>query len=274
MSTQKKPPSEARLRANRANALKSTGPRTLEGKRIAARNAITHALTARDLTALGEAYDALPATIQHFTESWNPRSAFEQSLVIQLATLCLRLNRCARMETGLFDMSIPMVSPDDCPEVVNAAIAAAFTYHEKSFTSLSRYEANLSRAYERTFKELLAAQKIDPPAQQFDSTAPSDGNAPGTGNSTAPGDASQELFDKTNPIDVDNTGPRLLNEAKPPRRLQLESAPEPPETGHRRSGRQINLPKPKPQTVELIWVNDDDDPDAPPSRFPTPPTAA
>ena len=123
MSTQKKPPSEARLRANRANALKSTGPRTLEGKRIAARNAITHALTARDLTALGEAYDALPATIQHFTESWNPRSAFEQSLVIQLATLCLRLNRCARMETGLFDMSIPMVSPDDCPEVVNLIFA-------------------------------------------------------------------------------------------------------------------------------------------------------
>ncbi|MBN8734589.1 MAG: hypothetical protein J0L64_28915, partial [Acidobacteria bacterium] len=257
MSTQKKPPSEAKLRANRANALKSTGPRTLEGKRTAARNAITHALTARDLTALGEAYEALPATVQHFTDAWNPRTAFEQSLVIQLATLCLRLNRCARMETGLFDMSIPMIDPQDSPEVVNAAIAAAFSYHEKSFTCLSRYEANLSRAYERTFKELLATQKLDPAAS--DTTGP---------DTTGPDTPPEELFDETNPTGVENTGPQLLKEAKPSRRLELESGPEAPETGQRRSGHQINMRKPKPQTVELLWVNDDDDPDAPPTTSP------
>ncbi|MBK7927443.1 MAG: hypothetical protein IPJ98_08115 [Bryobacterales bacterium] len=266
MSTQKKPPSEAKLRANRANALKSTGPRTLEGKRIAARNAITHALTARDLTALGEAYEALPATIQHFTESWNPRSAFEQSLVIQLATLCLRLNRCARMETGLFDMSIPMIDPQDSPEVVNAAIAAAFSYHERSFTCLSRYEANLSRAYERTFKELLATQKLDPSALDL----PASGSPNTAGHDSPP----EELFDETNPTGAENKSPKLVAEPKPPRRLQLESGPEAPETGQRRSGHQINMRKPKPQTVELLWVNDDDDPDAPPSSFPTPPKAA
>jgi len=248
MSTQKKPPSEAKLRANRANALKSTGPRTPEGKRRSARNALTHGLTARDITALGEAYEALPSTVEQFTESWRPRNPYEHSLVVMLATLTLRLSRCARMETGLFDMSIPVINPTDGTEVVNAAIAASFTYHEKSFTALSRYEANLSRAYERTFKALIAAQKHDPPAE--------------------------EEIDETNPISDENKGPQLVVEPTPPRRLELEPAPEPAESTHRRSGRQINLHRPKPQPVELIWISDEDEPETPPQPPTDPPKAA
>ena len=40
--------SEAQVLANRRNAQKSTGPRTEEGKAVAAQNAVKHGLLARD----------------------------------------------------------------------------------------------------------------------------------------------------------------------------------------------------------------------------------
>ena len=61
--------SEARIRANRENARKSTGPRSLEGKARSSRNATTHGLTAAQpagvtsarLASAGEALtDAFP----------------------------------------------------------------------------------------------------------------------------------------------------------------------------------------------------------------------
>jgi len=46
--------SQARVSANRRNATKSTGPRTLEGKAIVAQNAIKHGLLARQDLITGE----------------------------------------------------------------------------------------------------------------------------------------------------------------------------------------------------------------------------
>jgi hypothetical protein len=44
-----RPVSERKLSANRANAQKSTGPRTPEGKRRVARNAVKHGILAREV---------------------------------------------------------------------------------------------------------------------------------------------------------------------------------------------------------------------------------
>ncbi len=48
-SQPKKPISEARLRANRQNAKKSTGPKTTRGKRYSRRNAVKHGLLLKRL---------------------------------------------------------------------------------------------------------------------------------------------------------------------------------------------------------------------------------
>ena len=47
--SKKAPSSITKVEANRQNALKSTGPRTLKGKRYSRRNALKHGLFARDL---------------------------------------------------------------------------------------------------------------------------------------------------------------------------------------------------------------------------------
>ena len=50
--------SERQTAANRANALRSTGPKTPEGKAAVRLNAVQHGLLARDAVLPGEAADA------------------------------------------------------------------------------------------------------------------------------------------------------------------------------------------------------------------------
>jgi hypothetical protein len=92
------------IEANRRNALKSTGPKTVAGKRASRCNAIRHGLTAETvITAMEDAedYKAFEATI---TADYDAQSAVERELVLRLANLLWRLRRATAMETGLFEI--------------------------------------------------------------------------------------------------------------------------------------------------------------------------
>ena len=92
------------IEANRRNALKSTGPRSEEGKQASRCNALRHGLTAE--TVIGsledaEDYKAFEAAI---TADYDAQSAVERELVLRLASLLWRLRRATTMETGLFEI--------------------------------------------------------------------------------------------------------------------------------------------------------------------------
>jgi hypothetical protein len=92
------------LAANRANARRSTGPITEEGKQRSRCNAVRHGLTAE--TVIGaledaEDYKAFEASV---TADYDPQSAVERELVLRLASLLWRLRRATTMETGLFEI--------------------------------------------------------------------------------------------------------------------------------------------------------------------------
>jgi hypothetical protein len=92
------------IEANRINALKSTGPRTEEGKRISRANAFRHGLTADTvITALESAADYEVFAISILAD-YHPRSATERELVARLASVLWRLRRSTRIETGLFQI--------------------------------------------------------------------------------------------------------------------------------------------------------------------------
>ena len=254
MMNTKKPISEARLRANRANAQKSTGPRTPAGKQRSSRNALVHGLTAqsltpRDLTILGENYDLLPQTIRDFKRSWNPRTPYEASLIEDLAALHLRLARCARMETGLFDAEMPNVSPNDSHESISHALSQAFIANEARFMNCSRYETTLSRAYDRTFKQLLAARKNG--LEPLDDEPLSSADTPEANFS----------HDETKPFLVANNevpSPTEPSEpAQPNRRLELDTPVSETDAAHRRLGALVPCHKPARLPKTLVFVNDD-----------------
>ena len=94
--------SAAQIAANRQNALKSTGPRTEEGKARARANALTHGLTARTVLPVLPHEDprAFADRIATWTEDWQPQSAGETELVCHAAKLSWLLDRADRTETA------------------------------------------------------------------------------------------------------------------------------------------------------------------------------
>jgi hypothetical protein len=98
------------IAANRANARRSTGPMTEEGKQRSRCNAVRHGLTAE--TVIGaledaEDYKAFEAAI---TADYDAQSAVERELVLRLASLLWRLRRATTMETGLFEIQADQLS--------------------------------------------------------------------------------------------------------------------------------------------------------------------
>src|SRR3954470_7619680 len=92
------------IEANRRNALKSTGPTTLEGKQRSRCNAVRHGLTAE--TVIGaledaEDYKAFEAAV---IADYDAQSAVERELVLRLASLLWRIRRATTIETGLFEI--------------------------------------------------------------------------------------------------------------------------------------------------------------------------
>ena len=89
---------DAQIVANRANAVRSTGPKTLEGKENSRRNALRHGLTARHVVAMDERGDDFAAYHAELTAAFSPQDAFEAALVRRLALLSWRLDRLCRIE--------------------------------------------------------------------------------------------------------------------------------------------------------------------------------
>jgi hypothetical protein len=92
------------IAANRANALKSTGPRTAKGKERSRQNAMRHGLTAETvITAFERAADYQALETALFTD-YQPASATEHQLISRLASVLWRLRRATSIETGLFQI--------------------------------------------------------------------------------------------------------------------------------------------------------------------------
>ena len=91
------------IEANRRNALKSTGPRTPEGKKRSRRNARRHGLTSETLIAAledAEDYQAFEAAV---IADYDVETVVERELVLRLASVLWRLRRATGIESALFD---------------------------------------------------------------------------------------------------------------------------------------------------------------------------
>jgi hypothetical protein len=94
--------SERKAEANRRNALKSTGPRTPEGKAAVRLNAIRHGLLSREALLSGEDPEALRELGEHLRAELQPVGELENLLVDRAIAAFWRLGRLGRVEAGIF----------------------------------------------------------------------------------------------------------------------------------------------------------------------------
>lgn len=96
----KLPLSPKRLTANRANAKKSTGPRTRQGKQTVSKNATTHALTATPDPTLFQDLN-YSSRLYELTKEFRPTSPTQTYLVEQLALIGHKLDQIPQIESHL-----------------------------------------------------------------------------------------------------------------------------------------------------------------------------
>ena len=95
---------EKQLRANRRNAKRSTGPRSDQGKRRVARNAITHGVFARELLLPDENREQFLELRDGLIDSVKPQNALELTLVDQMFAAQWKVLRAQRAERALHEL--------------------------------------------------------------------------------------------------------------------------------------------------------------------------
>ncbi len=98
--------SEKQARANRQNALKSTGPKTPEGKDAVRLNALKHGLLAQEVLLPGEDAAAFRELAEGLVAELRPVGELEVRLVEDIIATYWRLRRLRRIEAGIFSWQL------------------------------------------------------------------------------------------------------------------------------------------------------------------------
>jgi len=106
----------AKVESNRANALKSTGPRTVDGKNTARWNALKHGLLSKAVVLReGEGKEdekEFKELLLSLQETYSPEGTMEEILVERIAVGYWRLRRAIRFETGMLREDLDCISFD------------------------------------------------------------------------------------------------------------------------------------------------------------------
>ena len=102
--------SAARIAANQANALKSTGPKTGAGRNASKMNALKHGIFSSEILVRGrhlqENHEELAALHQRMLDAYHPVGVVEEMLVDQLVTVFWRTRRLQKAEAGEIALSV------------------------------------------------------------------------------------------------------------------------------------------------------------------------
>ena len=185
----RKPISEKQLAANRANATKSTGPRTEAGRARSAQNALIHGFTASRFCIIrGEDPQELDNLKADFLHTYRPANHAERKAVERIALAQWSIERCYQLEAGLFtsfadsglhqsDLQEDFLHPD-LTENFALAKGQGFAYilasgfhaqakREKNFSLFLRYKSQVERDYRRAVEEWERVRKLRDELAEF-----------------------------------------------------------------------------------------------------------
>ena len=157
---------DRQIAANRANALKSTGPRTPEGKAASSANALKSGIYARDTVVAGEDPARLEALRDSLYETHRPEHADERILVDSIISNAWSLERLRKCQTQLWDRMMRTGEQNYDPA---HNLSNAFPRNEDHFIKLQRLINAADRGFHRALTGLLRLQKERRPLPNVES---------------------------------------------------------------------------------------------------------
>ncbi|MBM4031949.1 MAG: hypothetical protein FJ291_09205 [Planctomycetes bacterium] len=159
--------SEKQIQANRQNALKSTGPKSAEGKARSARNSLKHGLLSREVLLPGEKAKELAAFREGILAQLAPEGELEELLADRVVESAWRLRRAVRLERQVIQSRLDSEwryrassagTHKGEPFPTADSVAASMLYYKDAFDKLVRYEAHIQRGFYRALHELQRLQ--------------------------------------------------------------------------------------------------------------------
>ena len=160
MRTFKKKMSLRQLKANQANARKSTGPNTPEGKAVSSRNAFIPQLPRVDLLMSCEDQAEFDALHRLLRIEFSPRSNTEEMLFREILIIQWSQRRYRAIETAFLRLAEENPEVRDGFEHIEGVALAAQAYKHtlgeaRSLQMLNRQLARLSREFDRMLNRYL-----------------------------------------------------------------------------------------------------------------------
>jgi hypothetical protein len=151
---------EKQIAANRANAAKSSGPRTPEGKAVVSRNAARHALLAKSFVLQSECPARFKTFVESFYAEYHPSTPTETAMVDTMATARWRLIRMSNLEAALIDYEYALgTAVNTGPGELTTPARVTLAYRRatgagRSVELMNRAETRLQNQFNSAFDRL------------------------------------------------------------------------------------------------------------------------
>lgn len=136
--------SSKQLKANRKNAKRSTGPKTLEGKAVVSVNALRHGILSTKLILPNESRADFDALLSEMTQCLNPIGFLEQVLIEKISTNLWRQRRLIQAESAqlslqtLHEKVTEDLNEDQLVKSITSYKSRKMDFNDKNFVVFSK----------------------------------------------------------------------------------------------------------------------------------------
>jgi hypothetical protein len=140
------------IRANRANALRSTGPKTVEGKRISAKNSTRHGMVADAVVLDGESEERFKELLADLTVQLKPRTAAESAILETMAIARWKQMRIWGVQKAGFNLEMAELKSNcNVPAARGYMVFKKLADTSNVLPLLHRYETGYDRQFCRAY---------------------------------------------------------------------------------------------------------------------------
>jgi hypothetical protein len=167
---------EKQIAANRANAAKSTGPKSKRGRDSSSGNSLRHGLLAETVIVEGESHSRFTDLSQSLHDEYLPQTPGESALIETMVVARWRLMRLWAIEQACMTREIRTQHSLDPDSATQAAQAfSTLSDSTRTLDLIHRYETRYDRQYSRALNSLLRLREksgfakrtqLNPPNQQ------------------------------------------------------------------------------------------------------------